>query len=79
MKEAFKRDGVYDSSKIGMGLAFAIVIVLQQWQTYRIAEISARSKANHYNFMSIEEVRKCKDKINSRLTKLEQIIINKGK
>jgi len=59
-----KPNGEVDWSKVFMGFAVALVLVLQQWQSYRIAEIKAQGEVNSVNFMS-------KDQIEKRLEMLE--------
>ena len=59
-----KSNGETSWEKIFMGLAMGLVLVLQQWQSYRIAEIKAQGEVNSVNFMS-------KDEIEKRLEKLE--------
>ncbi len=51
-----KQNGELDFSKIFMAFAAAFVLVLQQWQSYRIAEIQATAKANKESFMPRKEV-----------------------
>ena len=51
-----KKNGEPDWSKVFMAFAAAFVLVLQQWQSYRIAEIQAEAKANKESFMPRKEV-----------------------
>ena len=73
MPEVLKKsNGEVDYTKLFMGLAMAIVLVLQQWQSYKIAEIQTVGEVNKINFMS-------KDKIEQRLEDLEKVFMNKEK
>ncbi len=51
-----KNDGNIDYGKLFMAFAAAFVLILQQWQSYRIAEIQATAKANQESFMPRKEV-----------------------
>lgn len=51
-------------------LAASIILVLQQWQSYRIAEIQATAEVNKVNFMS-------KDEINKHIKVLEDNFVSK--
>ena len=49
-------NGELDYAKLFMAFAAAFVLILQQWQSYRIAEIQATAKANQESFMPRKEV-----------------------
>ena len=57
MPDILKKDnGDIDYSKLFMGFAMALVLVLQQWQSYRLAEIKAQGEVNAIQFMKKDEV-----------------------
>ncbi len=57
MPELLKNEkGKMDLSKVFRAFAAAFVLILQQWQAYRIAEIQAEAKANKESFMPRKEV-----------------------
>ena len=49
-------DGTYDLPKIFMGLAMAVLVIMQQYQTMHIAEIRTMAEVNKVNFMDKQEV-----------------------
>ncbi len=49
-------NGETDWTKILMAFGAMLVLILQQWQSYRIAEIQATAKANEKSFMPRKEV-----------------------
>jgi len=63
-------NGDIDYSKIAMGFAMALVLVLQQWQSYRLAEIKAQGEVNAIQFMK-------KDHIVKRLDHMDNIFMKK--
>jgi len=63
--------GEVDYQKIFLGLAASLVLILQQWQSYRIAEIKTQGEVNAVNFMS-------KDEIEKRLEKLEDEFMHRN-
>ncbi len=57
MPEILKRpNGETDWSKILMAFGAMLVLIIQQFQQYRIAEIQAEAKANKESFMPRKEV-----------------------
>ena len=56
MPEILKTKGELDLSKLFMAFGAMLVLVLQQWQSYRIAEIQATAKANKESFKPRKEV-----------------------
>ncbi len=57
MPEVLKNEkGEMDITKVLMAFGAMLVLVLQQWQSYRIAEIQATAKANKESFMPRKEV-----------------------
>jgi len=62
--------GGIDYSKIAMGFAVAFVVVLQQWQTYRIAEIKAQGEITKIQFIT-------KDAVNKRLDHMDDVFMKK--
>lgn len=72
MPEVLKNnDGSTNWTAIFAAFAAALVLILQQWQTYRIAEIQAQAEVNKANFMSREKVLQIEDELIRRLDKLE--------
>ena len=63
-------NGEIDWSKLFMGLAVALVLVLQQWQAYRIAEIKANGEIIKIQFIT-------KEKVNERLNHMDKIYMKK--
>lgn len=72
MPEVLKNnDGSTNWTAIFAAFAAALVLILQQWQTYRIAEIQAQAEVNKANFMSREKVLKIEDELLRRIDNLE--------
>jgi len=61
-----------DLTKLFMGLAMAIVLVMQQWQTMSIAAIKTQAEVNRINFMNKEEILKISDSMDDRIRILEE-------
>lgn len=57
------------------GIAAAIVLILQQWQTYKIAELRTQAEVNKINFLAKDEVYKLANDLEDRIEKLEIKII----
>ena len=71
MPEILKHgNGDIDYSKIAMGFAMALVLVLQQWQSYRLAEIKAQGEVNAIQFMK-------KDEVVKRLNHMDDVYMKK--
>ena len=66
-----KNDGSTNWTAIFAAFAAALVLILQQWQSYRIAEIQAQGEVNKANFMNKEQVLKIEGELIKRLDKLE--------
>jgi hypothetical protein len=49
-------NGDIDYAKIFGAISVAVVLILQQWQSYRIAEIKAKGEVSAVNFMSKDEI-----------------------
>ena len=64
-------DGSTNWTAIFAAFAAALVLILQQWQSYRIAEIQAQGEVNKVNFLNKEEVYKIENDIVKRVEKLE--------
>ena len=78
MPEILKnKDGSVNWTMIFTGLAAAIVLVLQQWQTYRIAEIKTQGEVNKANFMNKEKVIEIERDLNDRLSAIENKFIDR--
>jgi len=58
-------------STIFMGLAMALVVVMQQYQTMRIAEIKTLAEVNRINFMDKEAVETLAHSLEDRIVALE--------
>ena len=72
MPEILKNsDGTTNWTAIIASLGAMLVLVLQQWQSYRIAEIQTQAEVNKVNFMDKTEVLEIEQDINDRLDKLE--------
>jgi len=77
MPDFVKRtNGDIDWSKLFMGFAVALVLVLQQWQSYRLAEIKAVADANANDFMKKEEVAKRLDHMDDTFMKKDELLIH---
>ena len=63
-------NGDIDWSKLFMGFSVALVLIIQQWQSYRIAEIKAQGEVNAVQFMA-------KDKVIKRLNHMDTIFMKK--
>jgi len=77
-------NGEIDWSKLFMGLAMAIVLIIQQFQTYHIADLKAQGSIQEKLFMPKERVLKKEAEALKRLEsmdrRLERIeILLKGK
>jgi len=69
-------NGEIDYAKIAMGFAMALVLVLQQWQSYRIAEIQAQGKVNAVQFMAKEKVIKRLDHMDDVFMKKDELLFH---
>ena len=75
MPDFIKKDnGSIDYSKLFMGFAMALVLVLQQWQSYRLAEIKAQAEANSVQFMKREEVIKRLDHMDEAFMRKDELL-----
>jgi len=71
MPEMLKKpNGDTDYTKVFMGFAVALVVVIQQLQVYHIADIKAQSEANSVMFMSKDDIHKVQIEAIDRLNKL---------
>ena len=76
MPEILKhRNGDTNWVAIFSGIAAAIVLILQQWQTYKIAELRTEAEVNKINFLAKEEVYKIANDLEDRIEKLEIQVI----
>ena len=72
MPEILKNnDGTTNWTAIIASLGAMLVLVLQQWQSYRIAEIQTQAEVNKANFMDKTEVLQIEQDVKDRLEKLE--------
>ena len=74
-------NGEMDWSKLFMGLAMAIVLIIQQFQTYHIADLKAQAVIQEQVFMPKERVLKKEAEalkklyaIEGRLTEIEKLL-----
>ena len=73
MPEILKTNGQTDYPKIFMGFAASLVLVLQQWQTYKIAnELQKRMDAMEDGFISKGELPHRFSAIDDRLDIIEK-------
>ena len=66
--------GELDWTKVFMGFAMALVVILQQWQAYRIAEIKAQGEANAVQFIKRDEVTKRLDHMDDVFMKKNELL-----
>ena len=66
--------GDLDWSKVFMGFAMALVLILQQWQSYRLAEIKAQAEANSVQFMKREEVVRRLDHMDEAFMRKDELL-----
>ncbi len=69
-----KQNGDIDYTKIFMAFGAMLVLVLQQWQSYRIAEIQATAKANEKSFMPRKEVNEHIRRVESSYVPKEEVM-----
>ena len=81
-----KENGDTDWTKLFMGFAMAIVLIIQQVQTYHIADLKAQASIQEKVFMPKErvlrkeaEALKLLDKISVRLDKIEERLLNENR
>ena len=73
MPEILKKpNGDTDYTKLFMAFAAAIVLILQQWQTYKIAELKAEAEVSKVKFLDKEKVYAIENDLENRLLKLEE-------
>ena len=77
MPEILKTNGQTDWTKIFMGFAVALVLIMQQYQTMHIAEIKAQGEITQINFMDKDAIRKIQEDIHKRINYTEQHTIPK--
>jgi len=71
MPEILKKpNGDTDYTKLFMGFAVALVVIIQQLQVYHIADIKAQSEANKIMFMSKDAIHKVQVKAIGELNRL---------
>jgi len=66
-------NGNTDWSKIGLAIAASVIMILQQWQSYRIAEIKAQGEINKVNFMSKDEIEKRLETLENKFMDREEL------
>jgi len=76
-----KANGDTDWTKLFMGFAVALVVIIQQFQTYHIADLKAQAAIQERVFMPKErvlrkeaEALKLMDVISDRLDKIEELL-----
>ena len=70
------KHGDMDWSKVFMGFAMALVLVLQQWQSYRLAEIKAQGEVNAVQFMKRAEIVKRLDHMDDRFMQKDELLLH---
>lgn len=72
MPESIKNlDGSTKWIAIFSAIAASVVLILQQWQTYRVAELKTEAEVTRVNFLAKEEVDRLSNSIKERLSKIE--------
>jgi len=81
-----KPNGDTDYTKLFMGFAVALVVVIQQLQVYHIADIKAQAEANKVMFMSKDDIHKVQvkainelNRLVSRVERLERHVLGDSK
>lgn len=78
MPEILKNsDGSTNWAAIFAGFGAMIVLILQQWQTYRISEIKVTADVNKANFMDKEKVLKIEKELDDRISLMEGKFIDR--
>lgn len=78
MPEILKHpDGSTNWTAIFTGFGAMVILVLQQWQTYRIAEIKTQGEINAVHFMNKEDVINIERDLNDRLSTIEAKFIDR--
>lgn len=78
MPEIMKNeDGTNNWSAIFMGLAVALVLVMQQYQTMQIAKIETEAKIAEKNFMDKDKIVQIEKDIQERISGLEADTLEK--
>ena len=67
-------NGDIDYTKIFMGFAMALVVILQQWQAYRIAEIKAQGEITRIQYITKEAVTKRLDHMDDVFMKKNELL-----
>ena len=72
MPDFVKKDnGEVDYTKIFMGFAVALVLIMQQYQTMHIAEIKTQGEVNRINFMEKDEIDAIQETLMKRIAYVE--------
>jgi len=66
--------GELDWTKVFMGFAMALVLILQQWQAYRIAEIKAQGEITKIQFITKAAVEKRLDHMDDVYMKKDELL-----
>ena len=66
--------GDLDWTKVFMGFAMALVVILQQWQAYRIAEIKAQGEITRIQYITKEAVTKRLDHMDDVFMKKNELL-----
>jgi len=69
-------NGNIDWSKVFMGFAMALVLVLQQWQSYRLAEIKAQGEVNAIQFMKKDEITRRLNHMDEKFMQKDELIMH---
>ena len=77
MPDILKRsNGEIDWTKIFMAFGAMTVLILQQWQSYRIAEIQTQGKINSIQFMKKDEVVRRLDHMDDTFMKKDELLLH---
>ena len=77
MPEVLKKpNGEMSWERIFMGIGMAVVLILQQWQSYRIAEIKVQGEVNKVNFMSKEAIERRLEKLESKFMDRSELMMH---
>ena len=68
------KHGDTDWTKILMAFGAMAVLILQQWQSYRIAEIQTQGKVNSVQFMKRDEVIRRLDHMDEAFMRKDELL-----
>ena len=71
-----KQNGDIDYTKIFMAFGAMAVLIIQQYQSYRISEIKVQGEVNKVNFMSKEAIEKRLEKLESKFMDRSELMMH---